>query len=246
VRGKQIYSLNYNKNEWPNSTILAYLMVYPFCYTGSMHFDWVYLIFYLEILLFVGGLAIALQRQHKVKSPPIKFVIGLCWFTVVLSTIILIPMFINTDYWDKTLPENGLLGITFLIILYVSFLAGALGFVFFGLVISGKMPTFAAHIKSPSKLQQKLTLKESMLNSFVGWISNTILYASLLFLVFVLFVPIVGICGSLETGACGYLNREFDKIVSFLGGALEFTPVVVGIIVISGVMSFITQFLRRD
>ncbi len=211
-----------------------------------MQFDWIFLIFYLEVLFLIGGLAIFLQRKNKQKTRVIKGVIGLCWFTVILSTLILIPMFFKANFWDEALPHNGLLGIIFLIILYGSFLSAALGLVLFGLVISGRIPAFIIHVKSSPKLRQNLTLKESVLNSFVNWVSNTILYGSLLFLVFVLFVPVVGVCKSLETGICGYLNGGFEGIVSFLGGSLEFTPIAIGIILISGILSFVTQFFHHE
>lgn len=202
-------------------------------------------VFYVEILLMLGGLLFAIHRK-KQQTVSTKITAFVCWLTIVVSTIVLIPMFFNSNYWDETLHENGLLGISFLTILYFTFLVAALGFVLFALVLTGDIRELPIlHFKAPPKAKTRINVKSYILIEIVRYFGRSILYASLLFLLTVAFLPFIISCDEVISGVCKYFNQIASSIGNVLQNSLNPTPTAFIFLFLGAVIAFIVDRFKQ-
>lgn len=158
----------------------------------------------------------------------------------------MLPLTFNPTFWDTFLPEHGEFAILFGLILYFSFVSAAAGVVLFGLVMTGDIHELPIlHIKAPPKLKSKLNFKDHLLTEIFRFFGRSILYAGLLFLLTVAFLPAIIACDNVNSGFCRYFNPVSGQIGNTLIKSLNPTPIAFVFLFIGAVIAFITDRFKQ-
>lgn len=104
-----------------------------------MEDKFLFLVFYIEIAIITGFIILKKVQLIDSKSFLARIFYQLCWFTLIVATFILFQQF----FAPNLLEENRFIAAAAGILLFITFLLGALGFVFVGLISIIKRETFA-------------------------------------------------------------------------------------------------------